>query len=156
MKLRFFLAGCVSLILGSLLMADNWLSYGKDPQLTGWSPQETDINRDNVKSMTLLWKAHLENEPRELNSLTAAMVVEWVVTDQGMKEIVIVGGASDHLFAMEAGTCRDIVIRATESATPSSPARSGAPDRRHRLHGTPIWNGEDGGNQNAGFAFVSP
>ena len=104
MKLRFFLAGCASLVSVSLLMAANWLSFGSDPQLTGWSPQETDINRDNVKSMALLWKTHLENEPKELNSLTAAMVVEWVVTDQGMKEIVIVGGASDHLFAMEAAT----------------------------------------------------
>src|SRR5579863_758565 len=98
------LALCLSLVAISLMPAANWLSYGNDPQRTGWSPQETDINRDNVKSMTLLWKAHLENEPRELNSLTEAVVVEWVVTDQGMKEIVIVGGASDRLFAMDANT----------------------------------------------------
>ena len=54
--------------------------------------------------MTLVWKAHLDNQPRELNGLTAAVAVEWVVTDQGMKEIVVVGGASDNLFALDAGT----------------------------------------------------
>jgi outer membrane protein assembly factor BamB len=54
--------------------------------------------------MTLLWKTHLDNQPRELNSLTAAVAMEWVVTDQGMKEIVVVAGASDNLFALDAGT----------------------------------------------------
>jgi outer membrane protein assembly factor BamB len=88
----------------SPLPAANWLSAGHDPQRTSWSPEETDINRSNAKSMALLWKAHLDNEPRELNSLTSAIVVEWVVTDKGMKEVVVVGGASDHLFAMDAGT----------------------------------------------------
>lgn len=91
-------------ILSMQMSAADWLSFGYDPQRTSWSPQETDINRDSVKSMGLLWKAHLENEPRELNSLTAAVAVEWVVTDKGMKEIVVVGGASDRLFALDAGT----------------------------------------------------
>jgi outer membrane protein assembly factor BamB len=104
MKLRLLVAGCVSLISVTALIAANWLSFGNDPQRTSWSPQETDINRDNAKSLGLLWKTHLENEARELNSLTAAVVVEWVVTDKGMKEIVIVGGASDYLFALDAVT----------------------------------------------------
>src|SRR5216684_8550371 len=104
MKMKILLSICAALICISLLTAANWLSFGNDAQRTGWSPQETDINRDNAKSLGLLWKAHLDNEPRELNSLTAAVVVEWVVTDKGMKEIAIVGGASDHLFALDAGT----------------------------------------------------
>jgi outer membrane protein assembly factor BamB len=88
----------------SPLPGANWLTAGHDPQRTGWSPEETDINRDNAKSLTLLWKTHLDNEPREMNSLTSAVVVEWVVTDKGMKEFVVVGGASDHLFALDAVT----------------------------------------------------
>src|SRR6266478_3233125 len=100
---KLLLMLCLPLAVAQLKAA-NWLTFGNDPQRTSWSPQETDIHRDNAKSMTLLWKTHLENEPRELNGLTAAVVVEWVVTDQGMKEIAIVGGASDHLFAMDAGT----------------------------------------------------
>src|SRR6266849_3139827 len=101
---QILLALCVPLISIVQLAAANWLSFGNDAQRTGWAPQETDIHRDNAKSMALLWKAHLDNEPRELNSLTAAVVVEWVVTDKGMKEIAIVGGASDHPLALDAGT----------------------------------------------------
>ena len=102
MKTRIALLSCLATFWISHLIADNWLSYSHDPQHTGWSPKETDINRDNAKSMTLIWKAHLDNQPRELNSLTAPVNVEWVTTDKGMAEIVIVGGASDNLFALDA------------------------------------------------------
>lgn len=95
---------CLLLISVSSLMAADWPSFGRDPQRTSWSPQETDVNPGNAGAITLLWKTHLDNQPRELNGLTAAVAVEWVVTDQGMKEIVVVGGASDNLFTLDAGT----------------------------------------------------
>jgi len=104
MKQKLLLAACLPLLWTSYSIAANWLSYGNDPQRTGWNPAETDINRDNAKSLTLLWKAHLDNQPRELNSLTAPVNVEWVTTDKGMAEIAIVGGASDNLFALDADT----------------------------------------------------
>jgi hypothetical protein len=104
MKTKIALTACLALFWISHSIADNWLSYGHDPQRTGWSPKETDINRDNAKSMTLIWKTHLDNQPRELNSLTAPVNVEWITTDKGMAEIVIVGGASDNLFALDAGS----------------------------------------------------
>lgn len=103
MNTRVVLAAGAALVSIPLIAA-NWLSYGNDPQRTGWSPEETEINRDNAASMTLLWKAHLENQPRELNSLTAPVAVEWVTTDKGMAEIVVVGGASDNLFTLDADT----------------------------------------------------
>jgi glucose dehydrogenase len=104
MKLTLLLALCIPLVSLYPLMAADWPSYGNDPRRTGWSPGETDINRDNAKSVTLLWKTHLDNQPRELNSLTEAVVAEWIVTDKGMKEIAVVGGASDNLFALDAAT----------------------------------------------------
>jgi outer membrane protein assembly factor BamB len=82
--------------------ASDWLTFGGDPQRTGWAQGEKDIDRKNVKQLTLLWKTALDNEPRELTSLTAPVAAEWVVTPQGMKEVVVVGGASDNLFAMDA------------------------------------------------------
>ena len=103
MKLKTVLP-CLFLIAVLPLCGADWRSFGRDAQRTSWSPQETDINPGNAGSMTMLWKTHVDNQPRELNGLTAAVAVEWVVTDQGMKEIVVVGGASDNLFALDAGT----------------------------------------------------
>jgi outer membrane protein assembly factor BamB len=84
------------------LGASNWLNYGGDPQHTGWAKEEKEIGKENAKNLSLLWKATLDNEPRELNGLTAPVAAEWVVTPQGMKEIVVVGGASDNLYALDA------------------------------------------------------
>jgi len=103
MKSKLFIILGLPILLVTLTAAD-WLSYGGDPQRTGWSPKETDITAENAKSLGLLWKQHLDNQPRELNGLTAPVAAEWVVTDQGMKEVVVVGGASDSLYAMEAAT----------------------------------------------------
>lgn len=101
-KLTSIQAVTLAVLCLAPMMAADWRSFGNDAQRTGWSPQETDINRESVQQMGLLWKAHLDNQPRELNSLTAAVAAEWVVTDKGMKEIVVVGGASDNLFALDA------------------------------------------------------
>src|SRR5579871_2701245 len=102
MKLKTALAFAAPLVMLAHLTAANWLSFGHDPQRTGWSPEENDVNRSNASNLTLLWQAHLDNQPRELSSLTAPVNVEWVTTDKGMAEIVIVGGASDNLFAIAA------------------------------------------------------
>jgi outer membrane protein assembly factor BamB len=104
MPSKLLLAACLPLLWISPSLAANWLSYGHDPQRTGWSPQETDITPANAKSITLVWKAHLDNQPRELNSLTAPVNVEWITTNQGMAEVTIVGGASDNLFALDSDT----------------------------------------------------
>ena len=44
---KVLLALCLPLAVAQLKAA-NWLSFGNDPQRTSWSPQETDINRDNA------------------------------------------------------------------------------------------------------------
>src|SRR5579871_5762238 len=97
-------AGWLCLACGVIgpLHASDWFTFGGNPQRTGWAQGEKDIDRKNVKNLTQLWKASLENDPRELNSLTAPVAAEWVVTQSGMKEMVIVGGASDNLFAIDA------------------------------------------------------
>jgi outer membrane protein assembly factor BamB len=109
----------ILLVPAAALIASNWTTAGHDPQRTGWSPQETDINPGNVKSMGLLWKTHLDNEPRELNSLSQAVVVEWVPTDKGMREYAIVAGASDHLYALNPDTGK--IVWQKSFANPDKP-----------------------------------
>ena len=66
------------------LNASDWLTFGGNLQRTGWAQGEKDIDTNNAKDLTLLWKASLENEPRELASLTAPVAAEWVVTQSGL------------------------------------------------------------------------
>jgi outer membrane protein assembly factor BamB len=85
-----------------ILLKADWPTFGANPQRTGWNKEEDTFTKDNVKNLTLEWKIKLDNAARELNALTAPVVVEGVVTPKGFKEYVLVGGSSDSLFAVDA------------------------------------------------------
>jgi outer membrane protein assembly factor BamB len=80
----------------------NWLMDGGDNQRSGWQKNETVLTKQNVKNLTLLWKIQTGNKPRALQSLMAPLVVENVPTSEGPKELVLVVGSSDNLYAIDA------------------------------------------------------
>jgi hypothetical protein len=91
----------VAVVSSSVLQAD-WPTFGGDPQRTGWNKSEDTISKENAKGIKLQWKIKLDNQDRQLTSLTPPVVMEGVLTQGGLKEYVIVGGASDTLFAIDA------------------------------------------------------
>src|SRR5579884_3363246 len=80
---------------------DSWLTYGGDPQRDNWARDESDLTRENVGHMKLLWSAKLDNAPRELTSLTEPVVLAGQYTPKGAMDVVIVAGSSDTLFALD-------------------------------------------------------
>ncbi len=87
-----------------LLMAADWTTFGGDAQRDGWARGETTLSKQNAKDIKLEWKVQLDNTSKELNSLTAPLVVEKLVTPQGFKDAVIVAGASDNVYAVDVDT----------------------------------------------------
>ncbi len=96
-------AGIVVLTVWPSTGAD-WLTYGADPQRTGYARGETKLSRETIKSLRLQWKLKLDDTAKELTSLTAPLVAEQVYTSRGVKDIVVVAGASDTLYAIDADT----------------------------------------------------
>ncbi len=84
--------------------APDWLTYGGDDQRSGWNHSESGIGKTNAGKIALLWKLKLDNAAKELNSLTAPVVVDRVFTARGVKNILVVAGASDNIFAIDAET----------------------------------------------------
>jgi hypothetical protein len=82
----------------------DWVTFGGDPQRTGWVKREALFNRESVKKLKLVWSRKLESPPTELDSLTAPVIAERVVAPGGFKDIVIIGGSDDHLYAIDADT----------------------------------------------------
>jgi outer membrane protein assembly factor BamB len=144
--------------------AGDWPTFGGDAQRTGWAKDEILLNKDNVKSMELNWKLHLENELKELHSLTVPIVAQSVVTNRGRKDLVIVAGSSDNLFAVDAdsgkivwqkkfeaqGTSRSKVNWLCSNALNATPTVQGGRDKTiytiasdGRLHVLNALNGED-------------
>ncbi|HZU28961.1 MAG TPA: pyrrolo-quinoline quinone, partial [Bryobacteraceae bacterium] len=89
---------------GAAAYCANWLTYGGDPQRDGWSREESELSRENVGKLKLLWTAKLNNEPRELTSLTEPVVLGTQYTPKGAMDVVIVAGSSDNLYALDSDT----------------------------------------------------
>ncbi|MFN3322795.1 MAG: hypothetical protein ACK5AZ_04805 [Bryobacteraceae bacterium] len=82
--------------------AGDWLTFGGDPQRSGWAKSEEILNASNVKDLKPECKLKLDNPPREMYSLTVPVTVNPVITDKGFFELVFIAGTSDVLYAIDA------------------------------------------------------
>jgi outer membrane protein assembly factor BamB len=83
------------------LRAD-WLTFGHDPQRSGWAREEEIISPRSVTSFQLSWEAQLDNQPLALNALTAPVVAEGIRTPSGPRTLVFIAGSSNRFFAINA------------------------------------------------------
>ena len=80
----------------------DWLTDGGNPKRTAWQQEERTVTTRNARDIELLWKITLNNLPREMHSLLPALVVGRASTREGPKQIVVVTGVSDNLYAIDA------------------------------------------------------
>src|ERR1700757_3769969 len=76
----------------------SWTTFGGDPQRTGWNKTETDLTTENVKKLKLEWSVKLPSEARALSNLTSPLVRASMATPRGVKDMVVVAGASNQVF----------------------------------------------------------
>src|SRR5499433_3186583 len=92
----------VGLMFSSLVaIGADWLTDGGNPQRTAWQEDEKTLTTETVKNMKLLWKVKTDNLPREMHSLLPALIVGRVTTSRGPKEIAVVTGVSDNIYAID-------------------------------------------------------
>ncbi len=84
----------------------SWTTFGGDPQRSGWNKTETDLTPTNVKHLKLEWSVKLDSEPKALSNLTAPLVRASIATPKGVKDLVIVAGASNKVFVIDGDTGR--------------------------------------------------
>ncbi len=101
---RLLEVGLASLLTCALTLNADWLTFGHDPQRTGWATEETKLSTQTAKDLELKWSVQLENAPLALNALTAPVAARNVVTEAGTKTLVYVAGSSNHVFAVDAST----------------------------------------------------
>src|ERR1700693_1320186 len=81
-----------------LAWGGDWLTDGGNPQRTAWQKDEKILTLENVKNMKLLWKLHLDNEPRQMHSLVPTLIVGQLNTKNGPREVAIETGVSDNIY----------------------------------------------------------
>ena len=92
--------------------AADWLSSSADPKHTRSQPAETELSRETIRDLKLLWKLHFD-EP-----ITAPVVLGPIYTHRGIKELVFFGGEGDNLYAVDADLARIVWKRHFENANP--------------------------------------
>src|SRR5690348_619516 len=99
------------LLMAGTSMGGDWLTFGHDPQRSGWAFEETKLSPANVGELKLKWKAKIKNEPRSLTALTAPVVATHVGTAMGRKTLVYVAGSSNNISALDAETGTQVWTR---------------------------------------------
>jgi outer membrane protein assembly factor BamB len=97
-------AGLTAALGAELPAKANWPTDGYDKERTSWQRHETRLRPDTVGGMKLLWKVQLDNQPRQMHNLFAALIVGDVLTAQGPRELAIVAGVSDNIYGIDALT----------------------------------------------------
>src|SRR5581483_10475273 len=81
--------------------AADWLTNGGNPARTNWQQDEHILTKENVKDLRILWKLKLDNQPREMHSLFPPLIAGSIQTQEGLKEIAIIAGISDNIYAID-------------------------------------------------------
>src|SRR5690242_3765900 len=95
---------CAVLFMGAIAWSADYLMEGADSGRSGWLRDDKSFNVNNVRNMQLLWKTKLDSVPREMHNLFPPLIATGVNTAAGKKEILIVAGISDDIFAVDAAT----------------------------------------------------
>jgi outer membrane protein assembly factor BamB len=104
MKKISTLACLLTVLLCPAGEAAEWVTNGGDPQRTNWQRDEHILTKENVKDLKILWKLKLDNQPREMHSLFPPLIVTGGAPAGGEREIAIVAGISDNLYAIDVHT----------------------------------------------------
>ena len=81
----------------------NWTTTSSDAQRTSWVKTDPRISRESLQKpgFQLLWKTKIENQPRQLESLTQPMLLSNIISYKGFKALAFVGGSSDNVYSID-------------------------------------------------------
>jgi PQQ-like domain len=97
-----------TLLLPFTATAADWLTFGHDPQRTGWAFEETTLTPANVSNLTLKWKMKVKNEFYRLSALTAPLIAADIATPRGIRSVVYVAGIEGRVFALDGDTGEEL------------------------------------------------
>ena len=81
----------------------NWPTAGSDPQRTAWVRTDAKISKESLQKpgFQLLWKSKLDNQPKQLVSLTQPLLLQNIISYKGFKALAFVGGSGDNVYSID-------------------------------------------------------
>jgi outer membrane protein assembly factor BamB len=141
---RFGVSAAFAVSLAPCLTSQNeWLTWGHDPQRTGWNQGETVLTKENVSRLEVKWKTQLSTAAREevLSTLTPPLIAR-VNGPRGVVTRVFVVGSDNTVFAIDSVTGQ-VAWQRRFPNTLTPPSR---PDYRcpNTQNATPVIDKEEG------------
>jgi len=121
-----------------LAVGAEWPTDGGSPQRDAWQRNEKILTKANVKNLKVLWKLKLDNQPQEMHSLFPALIAEKVNIADGPKQIAIVAGSSDNIYAIDVDAGKLVWKKHFEYPTPATRGQPGDPLCPPGLTATPV------------------
>jgi len=80
-----------------------WTTIGNDAQRSSWVRSDPKISSDSMQKpgFQFLWKIKFENEARQWNALTPAILMDRFIGHRGFRSYAFIGGSSDNVFAVD-------------------------------------------------------
>lgn len=104
----------------------HWLMDGGDNARTSWQRDERIISPSTVKDMKLMWATKFDNQPRQMHNLFAPLIIGDLQMPNGPREVAIIAGVSDNIYAVDVETGKQIWKRKFDS-TFEDTGRGGGP-----------------------------
>jgi len=106
-RLTGFVAGALVLVSAAHAQfgrgGAEWTTSAGDAQRSSWIRTDAKISRESVQKpdFRFLWKVKFNNDPRELNSLTSASLLNSYIGYRGFRSLAFTGGSSNSVFAVD-------------------------------------------------------
>ncbi len=85
-----------------------WTTSHGDAQRTSWVRSDVRLTKDAVQKgeLKFLWKMKLDNETRQLNSLTTPVLMDRLISHRGFKALAFVGASGERVYAIDTDLAR--------------------------------------------------
>ncbi|HXB74271.1 MAG TPA: hypothetical protein VNY05_38895 [Candidatus Acidoferrales bacterium] len=126
----------------------DWATYAYDEERTGWARGETQITKDNVSKLQLLWKLQTDVKTDPINkyaTMTDPLVINNVQTKQGPKKVLYVGGGTNEqnrIFAIDANA--GTILWSKDYPNKATPAVAAYGFCPNNMNATPVIDKQSG------------
>jgi outer membrane protein assembly factor BamB len=93
-------------VAGTTAGANEWLTFGHDPERSGWNRDEHALSPNTVSGLKLLWQTQLPVAIKDvaLATLTSPLLATGINTPQGKRDLLFTVGMDDSISALDAAT----------------------------------------------------
>ena len=101
-------AAIVAPVVNAQGRGGEWTTTHGDAQRSSWVRTDARLTKDAAQKgeLKFLWKMKLDNETRQLNSLTTPVLMDRLISHRGFKALAFVGSSSERVYAIDTDLAR--------------------------------------------------